>query len=162
MAVDMFIKLDGIKGESIDSVHKGEVDILAWSWGASQSSSFHVGGGGGAGKVNIQDLSLTKYVDRSSPTLFNFCCKGAHIKTADITVRKAGGKTLEYIKISLIDVIVSSWTTGGSGGEDKLTENISLSFAKVKFTYTPQKEDGTSDAAVPVTWNIPGNTESIT
>jgi type VI secretion system secreted protein Hcp len=156
----MFLNLDGIKGESTDDKHKGEIDVLAWSWGASQSASFGAGAGGGGGKVNIQDLSLTKYVDKASPNLFKFCCKGTHIKSADIVVRKAGDSALEYIKITLTEVIVSSWTTGGSGGEDRLTENVTLAFAKVKFTYTPQKDKGGGDAAIPVGWDIQANKEA--
>src|SRR5919197_1518553 len=69
MAVDMFLHVDGIKGESRDAQHKDDIDVLAWSWGASNSGSAHMGGGGGSGKVNVQDLSITKYVDKSSPLL---------------------------------------------------------------------------------------------
>ena len=67
MAVDMFIKIDGIKGESADDKHKEEIDVLSWSWGMSQSGSAHMGGGAGAGKVNVNDLSFTKYIDVAGP-----------------------------------------------------------------------------------------------
>src|SRR4051794_22364914 len=117
MAVDMFLKIDDVKGESRDSKHAGEIDILAWSWGMSQSGTTHTGGGGGAGKVSVNDLSLTKYVDKSSPGLMLACCNGKHYKEALLTVRKAGEKPLEYVKITLKEVIVSAISTGGSGGE---------------------------------------------
>jgi type VI secretion system secreted protein Hcp len=142
MAVDMFIKIGDIKGESKDSSHKDEIDVLAWNWGCAQTASFGNGAGGGSGKVSIQDLSLTKYVDASSTALAMASFKGTHIKQAVLTVRKAGDKPLEYIKITLDSVIVSSLSTGGSGGEDRLTENISLNFAKFKMEYTTQSDTG--------------------
>lgn len=142
MAVDMAIKIDGIKGESKLKNHVEEIDVLAWSWGMSQSGSFHVGGGGGAGKVNIQDVSFTKYVDKASPELMLACSNGKHIKEAVLTVRKAGEKPLEYLTITMEKVLVSSVSTGGSGGEDRLTENVTVNFAKVKVEYQEQDDKG--------------------
>jgi len=142
MAVDMFIKLGDIKGESVDHKHKESIDILAWSWGMSQNGTTHVGTGGGAGKVNVQDLSFTKYIDSGSHSLILACCTGKHIPKATLTVRKAGEKPLEYLKIELNDILVSSVQTGGSGGEDRLTENVVLNFGKFKFIYQPQGPDG--------------------
>jgi len=153
----MFLKMDDIKGESVDAKHKGEIDVLAWSWGLSQSGTTHVGGGGGAGKVSVQDLSFTKYVDKSSPTLMLACCNGKHFKEAVLVVRKAGEKPLEYLKITMKEVLVSSISTGGSGGDDRLVESITLNFAEVKVEYVPQKPDGTGDAAVEAGWNIAEN-----
>jgi type VI secretion system secreted protein Hcp len=157
MAVDMFLKLEGIKGEATDATHKEEIDVLAWSWGLSQSGSTHIGTGGGAGKVNVQDISFTKWLDKSSPVLFLDCASGKHIPEATLTVRKAGDKPLEYLKIKLNDLIVSSISTGGSGGEDRLTENVTLNFAKVQVTYTSQKKDGSGDAQVVNGWDIQQN-----
>ena len=157
MAVDMFLKMDDVKGESVDSKHKGEIDVLAWSWGMSQSGTTHVGGGGGAGKVSVQDISLTKYVDKSSPVLMLSCCNGKHFKEAVLVVRKAGEKPLEYIKITMKEVIIANVSTGGSGGEDRLTENVTLNFAEFKIEYVPQKPDGSGDAAVEAAWNIAEN-----
>jgi type VI secretion system secreted protein Hcp len=157
MAVDMFLKIKEIKGESKDATHKEEVDVLAWSWGASQSGTTHLGTGGGAGKVNVQDLSLTKYVDKASHLLLGACAKGTHYAEALLTVRKAGDKPLEYIKITMNEVMVTSVSTGGSGGEDRLTENVTLNFAKFKYEYTPQKGDGTGDATVNFAFDIAAN-----
>ena len=157
MAVDMFLKLNGIDGESQDDGHKGEIDVLAWSWGMSQSGNMHMGGGGGAGKVSIQDVSVTKYVDKASATLMKYCSHGDHIPDATLTVRKAGGKPLEYIKIKMTDVLVSSISTGGSGGEDRLTENVTLNFAKVETTYTEQKPTGDKGAEVEFKYDIAAN-----
>jgi type VI secretion system secreted protein Hcp len=157
MAVDMFIKTGDLKGESVDDKHKGEIDVLAWSWGMSQSGTTHLGTGGGAGKVNVQDISLTKYVDKSSPNLMQYCCNGKHFSEALLTVRKAGENPLEYLKITLKDLMISAVSTGGSGGEDRLTENVTLNFAEFKVEYTPQKKDGTGDAAVTIGWDIAKN-----
>lgn len=159
MAVDMFIKIGDVKGESRDKSHKEEIDVLAWSWGMSQSGSMHVGGGGGAGKVNIQDISLTKWVDKSSPNLMMSCSNGKHYDEAKLTIRKAGGDDpVEYLIITLKEVLVSSVNTGGSGGEDRLTENVTLNFGQVLVDYQPQKQDGTKDGGpVKYGWNIREN-----
>lgn len=158
MAVDMFMKIKEAPGESADEKHSKEIDVLAWSWGLSNSGSAHVGGGAGSGKVSVQDLSFTKYVDASSNALMLFCANGKHVPEALLTVRKAGEKPLEYIKITMNDVLVSAVSTGGSGGEDRLTENVSLNFAEVKFEYTKQKPDGSADGGpMPMGWNIAEN-----
>lgn len=145
MAVDMFLKLDGVDGESKDGAHKGEIDVLAWSWGESNSGTSHLGGGGGAGKVNVQDISITKFIDKASAKLGLYCANGKHIKEGTLVVRKAGEKPLEYLKIKMTDILVSSYSTGGSGGEDRLTENVSLNFSKIEYEYQEQKEDGSAE-----------------
>jgi type VI secretion system secreted protein Hcp len=159
MAVDMFLKLDGVKGEAQDDKHKQEMDVLAWSWGMSQSGTMHTGGGGGGGKVSVQDISVTKWVDKSSPVLMKYCSSGQQFKQGVLTVRKAGGKNpLEYLVITIKDIIVTSVSTGGSGGEDRLTENVSLNFAEVKVEYQPQKPDGSADGGkIPWSMDIAAN-----
>lgn len=143
MAVDMFIKIGDIKGESEDTKgHKEEIDVLAWSWGMSNSGTTHMGGGGGSGKVNVQDLSFTKYIDASSNALLKACCEGKHYDDATLVVRKAGGTPLEYIIIKMEEVLITSVSTGGSGGEDRLTENVTLNFAKFMYKYQPQDAKG--------------------
>lgn len=157
MAVDMYLKLEGIDGESVDDAHAGELDVLAWSWGMSQSGSSHMGGGGGAGKVAVQDLSFTHYVDKASGNLMLFCAKGKPIAEAVLVVRKAGDTPLEYIKITMNDALVTSVSTGGSGGEDRLTENVTLNFAKVKVEYQEQGADGSGTPGPEFGWDIEKN-----
>jgi type VI secretion system secreted protein Hcp len=159
MAVDMFMKLDGVDGESKDKVHAKDIDVLAWSWGMGNSGSAHVGGGAGMGKVNVQDMSFTKYVDSSSPALALACCNGTHYKDAKLVVRKAGGTPVEYIKITMYEVLVTSIGTGGSGGEDRLTENIALNFAKFSLEYVPQDAKGAPQTAIPMSWDITANSK---
>lgn len=157
MAMDMFIKIGTLKGESRDKTHKEEIDVLAWSWGISNSGSAHTGGGAGAGKANVQDLSLTKYIDKSSPDLMLACCNGKHYDSATLVCRKAGEKPLEYILITMTEVMVTAVSTGGSGGEDRLTENVTLNFAKVKVDYKEQTATGTAGATPSMTWDIAQN-----
>ena len=157
MSVDMFMKVGDITGESMDNTYAEYIDVLAWSWGASQSGSMHIGGGGGSGKVSIQDISFTKYQDSATTALFLACCNGKHYPDAQLIVRKAGENPVEYLKVSMEEVLISSYSTGGSGGEDRLTENVTLNFAKVKVEYTPQGADGSAGATMDVGWDIQAN-----
>lgn len=157
MALDMFLELEGIKGESKDSKHKEKIDVLAWSWGVSNSGSFHQGSGGGAGKANFQDISFTKYIDKASADLLYACASGKHIPKGTLIVRKAGEQPLEYLLYKLTEIMVSSVSTGGSGGEDRLTENVTLNFSKVAVEYFVQDAKGAGKAAGSFTWDIAGN-----
>lgn len=159
MATDVFLVLEGVTGESKDSAHAEAIELLAWSFGASQAGTMHEGGGGGAGKAMFQDLSVTKYVDSSSPTLWKFLAKGNHFATGKLIQRKAGGTQLEYLIIEMKKVLLSSISTGGSGGEERLSENVSLNFEEFKLSYVPQKDDGTGGAAIEFGWNIAENVE---
>jgi type VI secretion system secreted protein Hcp len=154
----MFIKIGPVQGEAQGDGHKGEIDVLAWSWGMSNSGSAHVGGGLGSGKVNVQDLSFTKYVDKASPELMLACCNGSHFPDAKLVVNKSGGDAkLPYLTITLAKVLVTSVSTGGSGGEDRLTENVTLNFSKVTVEYTEQTETGAAGAKPKMTWDISAN-----
>lgn len=158
MAMDMTLKLDPIKGESVNDGKKDEIDILAWSWGASNSGTMHISTGGGAGKANVQDISLTKYIDKATCDLAKSCISGKHINEAILTIRKAGGdKPVDYMIITLKKVLISSISTGGSGGEDRLTENISLNFAEMKMEYKIQDEKGAAKPGGTMAWNIAVN-----
>ena len=159
MAVDMFLKISTIDGETVDSVKvkTKECDILAWSWGLSQSGTMAQGGGGGSGKVSVQNLSVTKVVDVGSHAIMLACCNGEHFDTATLTVRKAGKDALEYIVIEMYEVIITSVSTGGSGGEDKLTENVTLDFAKFNFKYKQQTPKGAGEAFKECKWDTAEN-----
>ncbi len=160
MAVDMFLVIEGeISGETKDAKYEGEggIDLLAWSWGMSQAGSFHAGGGGGAGKANFQDISCTKYVDKSSPVLMQYCANGDHFAKAKIVCRKAGKTPLEYLTIKMDKVLITSVSTGGSGGEDRLTENVTLNFAEVEVYYIEQTDEGGEGAKPEFKWNIRSN-----
>jgi type VI secretion system secreted protein Hcp len=168
---DAFLKLDGIKGESADAKHKGEIDVSSFSWGMQQTGVQATGGGGGAGKVHVHDIVITKKTDASSPLLMLNCANGAHIKEATFVVRKAGGEQLEYLKIKLTDVLVSSykphgaiagnidWSGPGDEGPEELpTEQFSLNFAKVEYAYQPQGADGKAQGGpIMAGWDVKAN-----
>lgn len=158
MAVDYFLKMEGIQGESQDAKHKGEIEIESFSWGLSQTGTLAAGGGGGAGKVQFQDFHFTTRVSKASPSLMLGCATGQHIKEGTLIARKAGQEQQEFIKITLTDILVSSYQSGGSSGSDTLpTDQFSLNFAKVEFAYYPQKADGSLDAPVKGGWDLKAN-----
>jgi len=142
MAVDAFLTIGDLKGESIVKDQEEKIQILSWAWGMSQSGTTHMGTGGGAGKVAVQDISITKYMDKSSPGLALACCKGTHYEEASILIRKAGDDPLDYMKIEMKDVIVTSYSPGGSAGEDRLVDSFSINFAAFTYTYQPQDNKG--------------------
>ncbi|WP_256645128.1 Hcp family type VI secretion system effector [Thermomonas paludicola] len=157
MASDIFLKIDGIDGESADSKHKGEIDVLAWSFGASNSGSMAYGGGGGTGKVAFQDMTITKRIDKSSPKLLEHCANGKHIKKAVLIARKQGGAQMDYVKVTLSDLLVSSISLAGSGDD---SETISLNFGHIEYIYTAQKSDGSKEGDTGMKWNIKKNEAS--
>ena len=157
MASDIFAKIGDIKGESLDSKHKDEVEVLSWSWGVQQSGTMAHGGGGGEGKASFNDFNFTHHIDKASPVLLKACATGEHIKEATITVRKAGKGQQEFLIIKMNDVIVTSVTHGGSN--DGHQENVSIAFAKVNVEYKPQKADGSLDAGLHFKYDIKGNKE---
>ena len=171
---DAFLKIDGIKGESADSKHKGEIDIESFSWGMDQAGVSATGGGGGAGKVNVHDFSITKKTDAASPLLFLNCANGAHIKEANFVVRKAGGEQLEYLKIKLTDILVSSYKpasdneliglllpavqASGQSNSQIPSEQVTFNFAKVEFAYQPQGADGKAQGGpILAGWDVKAN-----
>ena len=156
---DAFLKLDGIKGESADAKHKGEIDIFSFRWGIHQTGVSATGGGGGSGKVSFQDISFVKETDASSPLLMLNCANGAHIKEGSFVVRKAGGTQLEYLKIKLTDILISSFKDHGSTSGDPIPmESITLNFSKVEYSYQPQGADGKAQGGpVMAGWDVKQN-----
>lgn len=158
MAVDMFLKLNGIKGESQDHKHKDEIAIDSFSWGASNGSTIGRGSGGGAGKGVFQSLSVSKRVDKSSTDLLLHCISGKHIPDGVLTVREAGGESpVEYLVVKLNDIMVTSATQGASAMGDIVNESLSLEFGKVVVEYKPQSAKGTGEGALTFGWNVATN-----
>jgi type VI secretion system secreted protein Hcp len=154
MALDMFLKIDSIKGESGDDKHKDEIDVLSWNWGMAQAGTPQPAPGGGAGKATFKDLTIIKRTDRATPVLMLACSSGKHLKQAILTVRKPGEKPLESARITLSDIVVSSFDAATCGEEPVMTEQLTLTFAKVEFAYFLQKPDGTSEAIPPFRWDV--------
>lgn len=154
-AVDYFLKIDGVEGESQDSKHKNEIEVESWSWGETQTGTHAGGGGGGAGKVSMQDFHFVMRVNKATPKLMLSCASGQHIKTAVLTCRKAGGEQQEYLAIKMSDLLVSSYQTGGSRHADVVpNDQISMNFSKIEFEYKEQKPDGTLGSPVKAGWNV--------
>ena len=159
MASDIFAKIGDIKGESPDDKHKGEIELLSWSWGVTQSGTMAHGGGGGEGKANFNDFNFTHHIDKASPVLMKACATGEHIKEATITVRKAGKGQQEFLIIKMADIIVTGVAPSGAGDGAATAEHVALQFAKVDLEYKPQKADGSLDAGVHFKYDIKGNKE---
>jgi type VI secretion system secreted protein Hcp len=163
MAFDSFIKIGDIKGEATDKKHKDEIEVLSFSWGATQTGTASYGGGGGSGKVQLTDFSFVHKVDKASPILFQKCCLGEHIKEANFVVRKAGGDQLEYLKVKFTDVLVSGIRPGGAaqGADEIPLEEVSLNFAKIGVDYQPQGPDGKA-AGGPIHggWDLKANVKA--
>jgi type VI secretion system secreted protein Hcp len=150
MAADMFLKIDGIDGESRDAKHKGEIEIESFSWGAS-SPQATTPGGGATGRVTMQDFTFTTTVTKASPKLFLALVERRRIKTALLTVRRAGGQQQDFLKVTMSDVSVSSWKQ--EAGAELPMDNVSMNFGKVQIAYTGQRPDGTPDETVTATWD---------
>ncbi|MDK3026259.1 Hcp family type VI secretion system effector [Cupriavidus taiwanensis] len=161
MAQDIFLKINGIDGESQDSSHKNEIEVLAWDWSIEQQSTMHAGSGGGAGKATVSDLSFEHFIDRASPNLMKYCLTGKHINEAVLVVRKAGGNPLEYLKLTMTDVIVTRVSPKGSVEDEvRMREKVALSFSRVKQEYVVQNAQGGSGGAVTAGYDIKGNKEA--
>jgi type VI secretion system secreted protein Hcp len=156
MAIDYFLKLDGIPGESTDAKHKDEIDVLAFSWGVSQAKAPGSGGGGGSGKAVFDDLLVVARTSKASPKLWLACASGQHIKSAVLTCRKPGKAPFEFLKITLTDVLVSSYEIDGSDEEPPL-DQVALAFAKVETVYTPQDPSGKAGPPVKAGWDVKKN-----
>jgi type VI secretion system secreted protein Hcp len=157
-AVDYFLKIDGIKGESADSKQSGEIELDSWSWGATQSGGHAYGGGGGAGKVQMQDFHFCMRLNEASPKLLEACSSGKHIPQATLTCRKAGGEQGAFLKVKFSDMLVSSYQTGGSGGSDIVpVDQISLNFSKIEFEYFKQDKAGAMVSAGKTGWDLKKN-----
>lgn len=160
MAIDCFLKLENnIVGESQDDKHKDWIDILEWNWEMTQSGTTHMGMGGGGGKVNVEDIYITKYVDKATHDLIKRCCSGEHISKGQLVVRKSGGAApVDYLKIDLEDIMITSYQTGGSkDGLDRVQEHLTLNFRRFQVTYTLQQEDGLSGPENVAGWEIAEN-----
>ena len=158
MAISMLLKLDGIPGESKIDGHVGEIDIQSYSWGMVQPVNIHAGGGGGAGKVQIQDVTVSKFSDKATHALMLNCSQGTHIKEGEITVLKAsGGAPVDYVKVKMKDLLITAVQVGGATGGDLVSEQVSINFSKVKVEYKEQKEDGSPGGTNTYSWDIKAN-----
>ena len=156
-AVDYFLKIDGIDGESEDAKHKNEIELESFSWGATQQGDHSGNRGGGAGKVAMQDFHFVMRINKASPKLFDACATGKHIPKAVLIARKAGGEQQEYMKVTMSDLLVSSFQTGGSNGGPVPMDQISINFSKIEMEYKEQKADGSLGTAMKAGYDLKAN-----
>jgi type VI secretion system secreted protein Hcp len=157
MAVELFLKIDGVPGESPDAKHKGEIQLDSFSWAESNTGGGPGGGGGGSGKVQVQDLVVGMAVSKASPQLMLACATGKHHKQAVLTVRKAGKTQQEFLVFKFQDVIVTSYQTGGSAASEVVVDQASIGFSTIHMEYRPQKPDGSLDTPVKAGWDVKNN-----
>ena len=162
MATEMFLKIEGraLDGESTDADHTNEIDVLAWQWGMAQTGTMHVASGGGAGKVQVQDITIVKRVDRASPMLAKHCASGTHFDKATLYVRSTEGEPLEYLTIEMNKVIISGLSYNGSSDRERPEEVLCLNFAEFIMAYDPGDETGGADEKVISGWNIASSGEA--
>jgi len=156
MAVDYFLKIDGVDGESFDSKHKSEIELASFSWGVNQSGIPSHGGGGGAGKVEFQDFHFTARTSKASPKLFLACASGQHVRSALLTCRRAGGDQVEFLKYKLSDVLVSSFQIAGSEASE-VFDQVSLNFSKVEMEFVPIARTGKAEGPARAGWDLKAN-----
>ena len=134
-AQKMYLVIDGVTGESNDVAYQDAIEVLVWNWGASNSASTHSGGSSGPVATNYEDLSITKWVDTSSPILLAKVATGSLINSAALIVVTEYPNPVEYFRLNLTNVLVTSLSTGGSVDENRLTEIISLNFVSKLLPY---------------------------
>ena len=154
---DMFLKLEGIDGESNDDKKKNHIEIDSFHIGGSNTGSFDTATGGGTSKVNLHDVQFTKHIDKSSPNLFGVLTQGKHIDKATITVRKAGGDPKDYLTITLTPCFVSSYNLSAHGGGGLPEESFSLNYDKIEFEYKTQDDKGVLGASIKKTYETSKN-----
>jgi type VI secretion system secreted protein Hcp len=155
MAVDYFLKLDGIQGESQDEKHKNEIQIMSWSWGASNSSSVAGTGGSGLGKVDCSDVSMMLNFDKSTPKFFKSVAAGSHIASGTLTAIKAGADGKPYLKVDFKEIFVTSLQMSAAGESPAVS--LSFTYDEIKIDYSAQDEKGNVASTGPVTFNTKQN-----
>ncbi len=153
MSSDFHIKFDGVKGEATHKDHKGEIELLSWSWGVSQHSGSMSGGGSGKGKAVPGDFSFTHLYDAASPVLAKQCVSGKHFDTVKLTARKAGQDQHIFLVLTMKEVFISSVAPSGSHGGD-LVESVSCTYKDIEFSYKTQRPDGSMGGEVKFGWNV--------
>jgi len=158
MAVDFFLKLDGITGESVDDKHKDWIQLMSWSWGATQVTSVAGTGGSGAGKADLSDFNVMKYFDKASTPLFKSLTTGTHIKTGTMEAVKSGGAGKPFLKVDFQELFVTSLQHSASS--EIPSESVSFSYNQIKIEYSTQDEKGVITTAGSVTYNTKTNVTS--
>lgn len=154
---DMYLELDGVKGELGDEKFKDQIEIYSYSHGVANQGTGGTQGGSGGAKSSFSDMHFTKIADKSSTTLWQFCALGQHIKTGKLHVRKAGGSQVEYLTIVMTECFITNWSQSGSDGGGIPNESFSLNFSSIEFDYKAQKPDGSLDSSTKKGYDLKAN-----
>jgi type VI secretion system secreted protein Hcp len=163
MAVDYFIDIDGVEGESEDSTHNKKIQVLSFSWSSSQPGTFGNGTGGTAGKASFSDFSFTMQTCKATPKLMQTCASGKHLKQAILYCRKSTGDggQQDYMTWTMKPIIVSSYNTGGSSGAEIPIDSVTLNYGEVNIEYKTQGDvQGSLTTAGTFKWDITKNKEA--
>ncbi len=152
MAIDTHIKIEGVEGEATHVDHKGEIELLSWQWGVS-NSSMTTGGGSGKGKANAGEMVIMKLYDKASPNLAKKCVQGVHLPTVTLTARKSGEGQKDFFKVIMKEVFITSVQNSASSGGD-MSESVSLSYGAIDFSYKAQDAKGTPGGEVKFGWDV--------
>jgi type VI secretion system secreted protein Hcp len=158
MAVDYFLKLDSINGESVDQNFKNQIGVLSFSWGGTQTTSVAGTGGSGAGKVSLDEFSITKYYDAASPEIFKAMLLGSHITSGTLSAVKSGANGKAFLTISFTELFVTSQRISASS--EIPTETVSFSYNTIKVDYSKQNEQGNLTSVGPVSYDLKANKQS--
>ncbi|MES2820461.1 MAG: type VI secretion system tube protein Hcp [Pseudomonadota bacterium] len=154
---DFFIKIEGIPGESKDSKHAGQIDVLSWGYAVSQTSTSHTGGGSGAGKANFSELTFSHYVDKATPNLMKYCASGKHVPSVELTCCKVGDGSQQYMKVTLTEVLITHVRPMGSTSDPRVLEEVGMSYGKIEVEVKEQNADGSMGATITGIWNVKQN-----
>ena len=160
MATDMFMKIEGIEGESMDDNHKNWIELRSFSWGVSQPASIASSTGGlTAGRADFKDFSVTKLLDKASPNIYLYCASGKHIPKVTIEFCLATGEKHPFMKYVMEDVIISSAAPGGQATDEEVRplETVALNYGKIEWEYTPVDYTGKKGATVKQGWDLEAN-----
>jgi type VI secretion system secreted protein Hcp len=152
---EMFLKLDGVEGESLDHAHANEIEIQSWTWNTMNPVRWDLNQGGQSTKVQVHHIDLKKACDKASVTLYQNLVTGKHIKNAKITCRKNDGENkFEYLIVELTDLMVAKVEWTGAGDSQTLEETVHLSFAEFKLHYQVQGDSGDANGGKSFGFNV--------
>jgi type VI secretion system secreted protein Hcp len=152
MSIDTHIKFDGVDGESAHKDHKGEIEVLSWSWGVSNASQV-AGGGSGKGKASPGEFSMVHRYDKASPVLAKQCASGKHFPSVVLTARKSGEGQKDFLKVTMKEVFIASVQPSGASGGD-IAESVAMTYGSIDFAYKPQDDKGGLGGEVKFGWNV--------
>jgi len=160
MAFDVFLKIDGIPGDSTDDKHKDWIEILSCSMGIAHQQPTGYSGPAASTRSVFNDFSIVKHLDKCSPKLALACASGHLIKDITMDICRAGGDKFKYMEYKMSDCAITSWKPGGTakGADAVPVEEVTFNYHKIEWTYSQQKRpDGSGGGNVSSNWDLMAN-----